>query len=252
MFRCQSVLWGILAWALIFSYTWLTYIEANQWYQTIPILALFSLIILLNTLLFRAAEQTKSVLIFSTWGFFALVALLLRVWNVITDWHLNLIVAIFSIIASAIWLIAGHIENVTEPGLYWHVWSILSVFSILCAYNNDSQTAIIIYAVNTALLSFTHILYIRHTLITQQSGKERCIHLFRTISCLIIILSLLIGSICYKTNDILETEWQQWVIVTEVVLLAMLIIDGILGFTNNRYKNIEYGEVFTEDVDDLI
>ena len=167
MFRCQAVLWAMLAWTMIFSYTMLTYAGVGHIYQTIPIVALFFIIVLLNSLLCHVAHRTKTLLLFSTWCAFLLLAILLRTWSIITDWHLNLIVSIFTLIASVVWLIAGHVEDVTESGLYWHVWSLLSIFSVLCAFNNDSQTAIIIYAVNTGILCVTHMLYIRHIVITQ-------------------------------------------------------------------------------------
>ena len=251
MFRCQTVLWGILIWTMIFGYTVLTYADVSHMYQTIPIVALFVTIVVLNSLLIHATRQTKSILIFSTWCFFALVSILLRTWGVINDWHLNLIVAIFTAIAAIIWCIAGHVENITESGLYWHVWSILSIFSVLCAFNNDSQTAIVIYSVNTGILSLTHALYIWHIVATQQSGARRCRHLFRTISCLVVIISLLVGSISYKTEGIDEKDWQEWVIVTEIVLLVMLVVDSILGFVHNRI-NGEYSMVDLDDTDELI
>lgn len=250
MFRCQAVFWVMLAWSLIFAYTILNYTEWSAMYQIIPIMGLFFVIIVLNALLMHAAKQTKSILIFSTWCFFILVAVLLRTLQVITDWHLNLIVAIFTAITAAVWCIAGHVEDVTESGLYWHVWSILSIFSILCAFNNDSQTAIVIYAVNTGILTLTHILYVRHIVITQTSGPRRCRHLFRTISSLVIIATLLIGSIFYKMDDIDETSWQEWVIVVEGILFVVITIDCIIGFTHYRI-NGDYMMAETED-DDIL
>ncbi len=248
MFRCQAVLWAMLAWTMIFSYTMLTYAGVGHIYQTIPIVALFFIIVILNSLLCHVAHRTKTLLLFSTWCAFLLLAILLRTWSIITDWHLNLIVSIFTLIASVVWLVAGHVEDVTESGLYWHVWSLLSIFSVLCAFNNDSQTAIIIYAVNTGILCITHVLYIRHIIITQTPGSARCKHLFRTVSCLVIILTLLTGTLFYKTNQIDEKEWQEWVIVTEVVLFVMLLIDIILGFAQKRI-NGEYSSVESDDYD---
>lgn len=246
MYRCQSVVWALLSWCMIFTYTLLNYFDIEPLYQIIPIVAMFCIIIVLNGLLAQAAKQTKSILIFSSWIFLALIAVLLRTLEIITDWHLNLIVSIFTATTAAIWCIAGHVEDVTESGLYWHVWSILSIFSILCAFNNDTQTAIVIYAVNAGILCLTHLMYIRHICITQTSGKRRCRHLFRTIACLIIIIALLIGSILYKTKELNEQAWQEFVIVTELVLLSMLLVDTVIGFTH-RGINGTYGAVSTDD-----
>jgi hypothetical protein len=250
MFRCQAVFWIMLSWSLIFAYTVLNYTKSSTIYQIIPIVGLFAVIIALNSLVIHAARQTKSILIFSTWCFFVLIAVLLRTLEIITDWHLNLVVAIFTAITAGVWCVAGHVEDVTESGLYWHVWSILSIFSILCAFNNDSQIAIIIYTVNTSILVLTHLLYVRHIVTTQTAGPTRCRHLFRTISCLIILGTLLLGSICYKLDDIDETSWQEWVIVVEGVLLLIIAIDCIIGFTHSRI-NGEYMMAYTED-DDIL
>ncbi|MDA7839088.1 hypothetical protein N9A45_02020 [bacterium] len=250
MYRCQSVVWALLSWCMIFAYTLLNYFEMKPLYQIIPIVALFCIIIVLNTLLTSAAKQTKSILIFSSWIFLALIAVLLRTLEVITDSHLNLIVGIFTAITAFIWCIAGHVEDVTESGLYWHVWSILSLFTILCAFNNDSQTAIVMYAINTGVLCMTHILYIRHICFTQNSGRRRCRHLFRTIACLTIIVTLLVGSILYKTKHIDEQTWQEFVIATELGLFVMLLVDTVIGFAQ-RGINGSYGAVNTDDVDPL-
>lgn len=246
MFRCQTVGWALVSWAMIFAYTLLNYFETEPTYQMIPIIALFVIIITLNSLVLHAAKQTKSLIIFSAWIFLALIAVLLKTLNVITDWHLNVIVSIFTALTAAVWCIAGHIEDVTESGFYWHIWSVLSVFSILCAFNNESQTAIVIFAVNTGILSLTHILYMRHIVVTQASGPRRCRHLFRTCACLIVILALLIGSILYKTNDIDEEQWQESVIFIELALLILLITDSLIGFAHRRIN----GTYFMTETDD--
>lgn len=93
----------------------------------------------------------------------------------------------------------------------------------------SSQIATVIYITNAAIISLVHIVYIRHIFVVQTSGPKRCRHLFRVLSCLGVILMLLVGSICFKADVITMQEWQQWVIVSEIVLLALLFIDSILS-----------------------
>mgnify|MGYP000908382139 CR=1 FL=1 len=249
MFRCQSVAWSLLVWSMIFSYTILTYLQVRPAYRVIPLGILFCALIILISLVAHVAKQTKGLLIFSSWCFFTLVAFLLRTLDVITDWHLNIIIALFTALAAIVWCIVGHVDNVTESGLFWHVWSILSVLSILCAFNNDTHAAIVIYTVNAGVLSTTHILYIRHILIEQTRGPRRCRHLFRTVSCFTVVTALLVGSLFYKSDIVDEIGWQEWVIVTEVGLLVALTIDGILGFTQ---PPINDGYDLTSTDDELI
>ena len=246
MFRCQTIAWSLLIWAMIFTYTILTYVDAKPLYRAIPLGSLFAILLTLTGLVAHAAKETKSLLLFSGWCFLTLTGILLRTTGNINDWHLNLLVTIFTVIAAFVWCVAGHIEHVTESGLYWYVWSVLSIFAVLCAFNNNSQTAIIIYTVNTGLLSIAHLLYIRHILKFLTHGPMRCRYIFRVISCFLISITLTIGSLCYKTEQIDNLQWEEWVIVTEILFFIALVIDGILGFTQNRI-NGEYDAVGTDD-----
>lgn len=243
MFRCQIIVWSVLLWSMIFTYTILTYVNAEPIYRAIPLGALFAILLTLTGLIAHAAKETKSLLLFSGWCFLTLAGILLRTTGNISDWHLNLLVTVFTVIAAFVWCITGHIENVTESGLYWYVWSILSIFAVLCAFNNNTPTAIIIYTVNTGLLALAHLLYIRHILTFLTSGPRRCQYLFRVISCFVIVTTLMVGSICYKSDEIDSVQWEEWVIATEIILLIALIVDGILGFTQNGINDAEYGPV---------
>ena len=234
MFRCQEVAWTILGWSMIFLYTLLTYFEVRPIFRTIPLIALFFIAIALAVLVAHAAKATKTLLIFSIWVILSLIGITLKTLDIITDWQLNMIVSVFTILAAMIWCIAGHVKHVTESGFYWYVWSILSILTILAAFNNDSQAAIIIYISNTAILALIHIFYIRHVFAVQTYGHRRCRHVFRTAAVFCIFGSLLTGSIFYKVDTIDEIEWQIWVIVTEAVLFIVLVTDGILGFTQSR------------------
>ena len=247
MFRWQTIAWSRLVWSMIFTYTILTYIDAEPLYRAIPLGTLFAILLTLTALVAHAAKETKSLLLFSGWCFLTLAGILLRTTGNINDWHLNLLVTLFTVIAAVVWCIAGHIEHVTEPGLYWYVWSVLSIFAVLCAFNNNSQTAIIIYTTNTGLLAVAHLLYIRHIVKFLTSGPRRCLYLFRVLSCFLVVTTLMVGSLCYKTNEIDSVQWEEWVIVTEVLLLLALVVDGILGFAQNRI-NAEYQSVATTDV----
>ena len=61
---------------------------------------------------------------------------------------------------------------------------------------------------------------------------------------------ILVGSICYKTKEITEFEWQEWILIVEIFLFVILIIDGLLGFTHSRI-NGDYEEASTDDLDNV-
>ena len=252
MFRCQIIAWSLLLWSMIFTFSILTYLDIKPIYRTIPLAALAASLLILTSLVVHAAKETKSLLVFSGWCFLTLAGILLRTTGYIIDWHLNLLITIFTVSAAFAWCVTGHIDNVTEPGLYWYVWSVLFLFAVLCAFNNNSEMAIIIYTGNTGLLATAHLLYIRHILKFITTGPQRCRLLFRVMSCFVIAIALMVGSICYKTDEIDSRQWEQWVIATEILLLIALIIDGILGFTQNGFTkngiNNAYEPVSANDV----
>lgn len=257
MFRCQAVGWSILIWSLVFLNTLFSYLEFKPMHRAIPIMVLLAAIALFVVLVARVARQTKSLLLFAGWGFVVSVALLLRTLRnpshpdkpILEDWHFNLLVTIFTGIASVIWCLLSHAEHVTETGLHWYVWSTITIFATCSAFHNDSQTAVIIYIVNASILTLAHILYVRHVLNIQTPGQERCKHVFRVIACFFISIALLATSILFKTNDIDNHEWQECVLIIEGVFLAVIVLDGIIGFTQSRIK---WSAIETSDVDELI
>ena len=250
MVRCQSIAWSILIWSIVFLYTWLTYIDSKPIYQTIVIGSLFPIILVLSVLVLKAVKKTKTLLLFTGWCFFVNIGVFLKTLDVINDWHLNLLVAIFTGLSSILWCVISHTEHVTESGYHWYVWSVISILTMCSAFNNDSQTAIVIYIINAAVLSLTQILYIWHVYNIQTSGRRRCKHIFRLLSCFSVIMFILVGSICYKTKEISEFEWQEWILIVEIILFVILIIDGLLGFTHSRI-NGDYEEASTDDLDNV-
>ena len=175
--------------------------------------------------------------------FLTLAGILLRTTGNINDWHLNLLVTIFTVIAAFVWCITGHVENVTESGLYWYVWSVLSILQSFVRLTTTRKLPLLYIRPIPVFLALAHLLYIRHIIKFLTSGPRRCQYLFRVISCFIIVITLMVGSICYKTDEIDSEQWEEWVIATEILLLIALIVDGILGFTQNRINGAEYGPV---------
>lgn len=239
MFRYQTVIWGLVLWAQVFMYSLLTYLEAKPIYRVIPIIIFLISDTLLGWLISKAASEAKVYLLCTAWSFLVGVALLLRTIQqpnhpdetILKDWHLNLLVTVFSILASLIWCLIGHAKRVTESGLYWYIWSVLTIIAACSAFNNNSSTAIIIYIVNAAINVFAHILYVRHVLKIQTPGQARCRHFFRIMSCFSVTIALLVGSILYKNANLDKSEWQVYILLVEGVMGVVIIIDGFLGFT---------------------
>ncbi len=252
MFRYQTVIWGLVLWAQVLMYSLLTYLDTKPIYRTIPIIIFLFSDALLGWLISKAASEAKVYLLCTAWSFLVGIALLLRTLHqpnhpsetILQDWHLNLLVTIFSILASLIWCLIGHAKQVTEPGLYWYIWSVLTIIATCSAFNNNSSTAIIIYIVNAAINVVAHIFYIRHVFKIQTPGQERCRHFFRIVACFLVTIALLVGSVLYKNKDIDKNEWQIYILTVEGTLGIIILIDGFLGFTQ---KGINYSPVPPND-----
>ncbi len=241
MFRCQTVAWTLFLWAQIFAYSLLTTLDARPTYRAIPVLLGCTGILLLTVLIARRAADQKTYLLFAAWGFMVGIAVLLRcVRNpnhpqepILQDWHLNLLVTVFTALAAFVWSLLGHVRQVTEPAFYCYVWSIITIVAMCSAFNNASQTAIIIYIVNAALLTAAHLVYLKQVFDMQAPGQNRCIHVFRVLACLTLAVAILIGSVLYKMEELSQQDWLHYILAVEGVLLLVLLVDGFLGFRNH-------------------
>lgn len=253
MFRYQTVIWGLVLWSQVLIYSLLTYMDARPIYRAIPIFIFLFSDTLLGWLISKEASEAKVYLLCTVWSFLVGVALILRTLHlpnhptetIIQDWHLNLLVTIFSIIASLVWCLIGHVNQVTESGLYWYIWSVVTIIATCSAFNNNSSTAIIIYIVNAAINVVAHIFYLRHVFKIQTPGQARCRHFFRILACFTVTIAVLVGSILYKNNDLSKNEWQLYILAVEGVMGIVILADGFLGFTQ---KSINYRPVRPNDI----
>ena len=252
MFRFQTVIWGLVLWTQVFAYSLLTYLDTRPIYRTIPIILFLVSDAVLVWLISKAASEAKVYILCAAWSFLICIALLLRTLHhpnhssetIIQDWHLNLLVTVFSIIASLVWCLIGHAKQVTETGLHWYVWSVVTIIATCSAFNNNSSTAIIIYIVNAAINVIAHLFYIRHVFKIQTPGQTRCRHLFRILACFSVTIAILVGSVLYKNSDFDKNDWQLYILAVEGVLGIIILVDGFLGFAQ---KGINYSPVSPND-----
>ena len=54
------------------------------------------------------------------------------------------------------------------------------------------------------------------------------------IACFSLSLTLLVGSILYKTNEMTAKEWEMFVMMVEGTILLFLLIDFVIGFQQDR------------------
>lgn len=252
MFRCQPVAWSLFLWAQIFAYSLLTTLDARPAYRATPVLLGCASIVLLIVLIAKKAAAQKTYILFAAWGFMVGIAVLLTIIRnpnhpqepILQDWHLNILVTVFTALAALIWLAIGHVSHITEPAFYCYVWSIITIIAMCSAFNNASQTAIIIYLINAALLTAAHLMYVKQVCDQQTPGQHRCRHIFRVFSCLTLSCGILIGSILYKMEELTQTNWEYYILAIEGILLLVLITDGFIGFL---HQGIKYAAAPTND-----
>lgn len=243
MFRRRAVTWGLFLWALVFSYTWMTYIDASPQFRMIPIAINIIACTVLVPLLARAASNTKSLLLALCWTIVISIGVLLRTLNVIDSIALNIHVSVMTGIMTLIWCIMSHAEHVTEGGFHWYVWFLLVTLSLCAAFNSQTPEARLVYVVAASISFLVHCFYVLHVLKIQSSGPERCQHIFRVVSCLVLITTILINSIMVQSDIITYQHWQELIIGLEVVVAVVIVIDSAIGFSHQPIKQ-EYQAVY--------
>ena len=239
MFRWQPILWNTVIWIWCFMFILMKNYDPQI--RSIPLVMLFITLSVLIALISTKPKKTKSVLLFIGWCFFVALGVLLQTTGHYTGETLNIHVFIFTFIASCVWCLIGHNDNVTEPGTYWFIWSLTIVISLAAVFNDESQTAIILYITNAAFVFVIHVAYTYKICRDQPANDQRCRHIFRVVASIISSLSLLICSVCFKAGIMDESDWDISIICILAVVLLFIIVDGMIGFSQraiNTYSPV--------------
>lgn len=244
MFRWQTIIWNVAIWTWCFMFVLMKNFEPQ--FRTIPLIMLFITLIILAALILMKPKKTKSVLLFIGWCFFVALGVLLQTTGHYSEEILNIHVFIFTIVSSCIWCLIGHNDNVTEPGTYWFIWSFTIVISLAAVFNDESQTAIILYIANAAFVFIIHAAYTYKICIDQPPNNRRCKQLFRVIASAVSSLSLLICSVCFKAGIMDDYDWDICILSVLSFVLVFIITDGIIGFSQRDINT--YEQAPTDDV----
>lgn len=242
MFRCHSIIWISILWSLIFSYTVMTHFEISHIARTSVLGTSIVFIVLGSTLLIyeKVAKYTKILLWFSSWTVAILLGLVLFTENDISDLTLNLWITAASFLASVFWCALSHADRITEAGLHWYVWSLISIVIVSSAFNNTSHIAIIMHIIMCAVLVIINIIYLMYTYTYQTENERRCRQLWRITSCFGISVGLLIGSILFKSDILARNTWSEYIMGIQIVALVVIIVDSVIGFSHDHtYKGLE-------------
>lgn len=179
----------------------------------------------------------KTLLWFATWSFFILLGLILFTEGVFDDLELNIWVTVFTLLASIFWPVVSHTDKITEPGLHWYIWCLISIVAISSAFNNTSKTAITIHIAMCVILTVVNIGYMVYIYKIQSPNDRRCRQLWRVSSCFVVSTGLIIGSILYKSEVLSADAWSEYIMSTQGVAFVLIIVDSIVGFSQ-KYKEL--------------
>ena len=76
------------------------------------------------------------------------------------------------------------------------------------------------------LFALLHTLYMRHALIGLQPNRNRCRHLLRVSSTVLVVISILVANILYKEGVLTSTAWHEYILIVEGLVLFMIWIDA--------------------------
>lgn len=223
--------WIMFLWALVFSYTWLTYQEASPTIRSIPVWLNIAAGIILIAFLCKNLRTSKNFILALLWVVIISVGLLLHIHGDLEDTLFNILIAIMTAIASGAWCITSHAENVTEAGLHWYVWTMLVIVALCVGFNGQGETARLVYMFAAAISLPTQIYYIYHIFTVQSPGTLRRQHVFRVSISSVLVVAIFIGAILIADNSISDKSWYELIFSVELLAAASIIIDFIIGFS---------------------
>lgn len=241
MFRCHSIVWVSIIWSLLFSYTLMTRLGTTHIARTSVLVTADIFIFVGSALLVyeNVAKYVKTLLWFSAWSFFIILGLIFFTEGLLgfNDLTLNLWVTAFTLLASIFWCVVSHTDKITEQGLHWYIWCLISIVAVSSAFNNTSTTAITIHIVMCVLLSVVNVGYLVYIYRIQSPNNRRCRQLWRVGSCFVVSVGFIIGSILYK-SDVLSTDaWSEYIMATQCVAFILIVVDTVVGFSQ-KYKEL--------------
>lgn len=242
----RPLIWSLFLWALLFSYSWLNYVDASVIWISVPIVANIISCIILAVIYSSDTRNTKANLVALSWSMVVSVGVLLHTIDIIDDIALNIHIAVMSVIIASVWCITSHAEHVTEGGLHWYIWSMLMIFALCSVFNREHKHSANIYLFAVIVSFMSHVYYIWHIFRIQSSGRARCRHIFRVVSCLVLFSTFLVSSILTVSEEISEKIRQEIILGIEFVLAAIIIVDWVLGFSDNSIKYNVVGNEFAD------
>ena len=242
MFRCLSIIWVSLIWALIFSYTLMTWMGTTHIARTSVLATAAGLIFVGSALLVyeNVMPYVKTLLWFAAWSFSILLGLIFFTEGLFgfNDLTLNLWVTAFTLLASVFWCVVSHTDKITEPGLHWYIWCLISIVAVSSAFNNTSTTAITIHIVMCVLLTIVNIGYLIYICRVQSPNDQRCRQLWRVGSCFVVSVGFITGSILYKSEVLSTNAWSEYIMVTQGVAFILIVVDSVVGFSQ-KYQALD-------------
>ena len=245
-FRSYSLLWSLLVWTEVFVYTITTQAASSPLVCSVPIVALLVTVIAFVAFVQRESTQLKSLILFASWGCLIAVVLLLRTWTLVDDTFLNLYITVTGLLTSIVWCVISHSAQISEATWHWYIWSLVLIIAVCGAFNHETNTAEKYYILNAGCLFCVQVIYIGSTIRKQPTGTIRCRHLWRVAAGTLLSLTLIVSSILLRSNVLTTGQWQQSILVIEIVLGLVVVIDAVIGF---RQQPINYMAV---DVDNAL
>ena len=236
-FCSRSLLWSLVVWTEIFAYTLLTQAESSPGICSIPVVALFVTLVAFVLFVQQEGRQMKSLILFALWGCLVTVVLLMRTWSFLDDTFLNLYIAVTGLLTSIVWCIVSHAAHISEAAWHWYIWYNILFVAVCGAFNHQTDTAEKYYIFNTGCLLVIQVIYVWYILRKQPSGPIRCQHLWRVIAGTLLSMALMVTSILLRSELMTTGQWQESIVVIEIVLGLVVVTDAVIGF---RQQPINY------------
>lgn len=238
MFGTSSIIWTIGFWGLLFTYSYLSYIEAEPVFRTVP-LALFVAGVLTFVAFIGHAgvvKYTKTILWVAAWSIAIVFGLLFSIFGSLNEMYLNIYLTTCSALASIAWCFVSHSDKRSEQGLHWYIWTLAVLITVSCGVDR-TEWAVLANSLICGMLVLATVVYVVHICKTHAANEKRCRQLWRVLVCFALFSALVIINIVVGTSTRL---WVQYVLVLEGVLLGAVVVDFAIGYTKCCTTGREY------------
>lgn len=219
-----------ICWLLVIVYTVLVIEDVGPTWRILVLSLFLSSILYLLFQIINKREQLKTTIWLAFTAVCSGILLILHTLELIDNVMLSGFLTGIVVLQSISWCFLSHVNQVTEAGWHWYIWS-LTILAIICiltvTLDVNEHTSTLIYVSNIIFVILLHIRYI-YDIYVSNAQNLKCVRNIMWVVCSgIVSLLLLVGLLTFGLNDI--NSWLMYALGIEIFIACGFLLDiGLL------------------------